>query len=126
MAGGDLPLNAITDAFAADSKGAYDIYRRQGLRPEIDDERDIPKPLPLPMGGHTRRRSVGHRNSGIAFGHANWNIVVQGDGIDYLEDSWFLDLVTDQAEAGTDKSVVGGIIYHAALGRLIAVKTSSV
>ena len=126
MAGGDLPLNAITDAFAADSKEAYDIYRRQGLRPEIDDERDIPKPLPLPMGGHTRRRSVGHRNSGIAFGHANWNIVVQGDGIDYLEDSWFLDLVTDQVEAGTDKSVIGGIIYHAALGRLIAVKTSSV
>ncbi|MEE2997065.1 MAG: FAD-binding protein [Pseudomonadota bacterium] len=126
MAGGDLPVNAITDAFAADSKDAYDTYRMQGLRPDIDAERDTPKPLPLPMGGHTRRRSVGHRNSGIAFGHANWNAIVQGDRIDYIEDSWFLDLVTDEREGGGPRSVVGGIVYHAALGKLIAVKTSSV
>ena len=126
MAGGDLPVNAITDAFATDSKNAYDTYRMQGLRPDIDEERDTPKPLPLPMGGHTRRRSVGHRNSGIAFGHANWNAVVQGDRIDYIEDSWFLDLVTDESEDGGSRSVVGGIVYHAALGKLIAVKTSSV
>lgn len=125
MAGGDLPVNAITDAFAADSKDAYDAYRMQGLRPDIDAERDTPKPLPLPMGGHTRRRSVGHRNSGVAFGHANWNAVVQGDSIDYLEDSWFLDLVTEESDHGA-KTVAGGLIYHAALGKLIAVKTSSV
>ncbi|PPR10356.1 MAG: Succinate dehydrogenase flavoprotein subunit [Alphaproteobacteria bacterium MarineAlpha11_Bin1] len=126
IAGGDLPVNAITNAFAADSKGAYDTYRVQGLRPDINTSRNTPKPLPLPMGGHTRRRSVGHRNSGIAFGHANWNAVVQGDRIDYIEDSWFLDLVTDDGEGGAPRSVVGGIIYHAALGKLIAVKTSSV
>ena len=126
MAGGDLPLNAITDAFAADSKAAYDTYRMQGLRPDIDTDRDTPKPLPLPMGGHTRRRSVGHRNSGVAFGHANWNAVVQGERIDYLEDCWFLDLVTEDGLDGASGSVVGGIIYHAALGKLIAVKSSSV
>ena len=126
MAGGDLPLNAITDAFAADSKAAYDTYRMQGLRPDIDTDRDTPRPLPLPMGGHTRRRSVGHRNSGVAFGHANWNAVVQGDRIDYLEDCWFLDLVTEDGPDGAPGSVVGGIIYHAALGKLIAVKSSSV
>ena len=126
MAGGDLPVSAITDAFAADSKAAYDTYRVQGLRPDIDIARDTPKPLPLPMGGHTRRRSVGHRNSGIAFGHANWNAVVQGDRIDYLEDCWFLDVVTGETEAGAPPSVMGGLIYHAALGKLIAVKSPSV
>lgn len=122
LAGGDLPVSAITDAFAADSKEAYDTYRRQGLRPDIDTERQAPKSLPLPMGGHTRRRSVGHRNSGVAFGHANWNTVVQSEQIDYLEDAWFLDLVTEE----TPFRVAGGLIYHAALGRLIAVKAPSV
>lgn len=126
LAGGDLPVSAITDAFAADSKEAYDTYRRQGLRPGIDTDRDKPKSLPLPMGGHTRRRSVGHRNSGIAFGHANWNAIVQGDRIDYLEDCWFLDIVTEEAETDGPPSVAGGLIYHAALGKLIAVKSPSV
>ena len=107
MAGGDLPL-VVTDAFAADSKEAYDIYRRQGLRPEIDDERGIPNHCHC-RWVVARRRSVGHRNSGIAFGHANWNIVVQGDGIDYLEDGWFLDLVTDQAEAVQTNPLSAGL-----------------
>lgn len=126
MAGGDLPVTALTDAFAADSKDAYDRYRTQGLRPSIDPENDTPKPLPLPMGGHTRRRSVGHRNSGIAFGHANWNAVVQGDRIDYLEDCWFLDVVTQDTAEGDGKRVVGGLIYDAARGTLIAVRSPSV
>ena len=126
MAGGDLPVGAITDAFSADSKTAYDRYRMQGLRPAIDTMRNTPKSLPLPMGGHTRRRSVGHRNSGIAFGHANWNAVVQGDRIDYIEDCWFLDLVTEQREDGAGKRVVGGVIYDAARGRLVAVRAPSV
>ena len=72
MAGGDLPVKAITDAFAEDSAGAYDRYRMQGLRPPIKEDQSGPDPLPLPFGGHNRRRSVGHKNSGIAFGHANW------------------------------------------------------
>jgi len=126
MAGGDLPVTALTDAFAADSKDAYDRYRTQGLRPAIDSENDTPKSLPLPMGGHTRRRSVGHRNSGIAFGHANWNAVVQGDRIDYLEDCWFLDVVTQDAPDGGQRRVVGGLIYDAARGTLIAVRAPSV
>ena len=54
MAGGDLPVTALTDAFAQDSKDAYDRYRVQGLRPAIDTENNTPKSLPLPMGGHTR------------------------------------------------------------------------
>ncbi|CAN0388388.1 unnamed protein product [Discosporangium mesarthrocarpum] len=124
MAGGDLPVSALTDAFAEDSKDAYDRYRVQGLRPAIDTENDKPKPLPLPMGGHTRRRSVGHRNSGIAFGHANWNGVIQDSRIDYLEDCWFLDVVT--VEEGAGKRIVGGLIYDAARGTLVAVRAPSV
>ena len=33
MAGADLPVQSITDAFARDSNSAYDSYRAQGLRP---------------------------------------------------------------------------------------------
>lgn len=124
MAGGDLPVTALTDAFAQDSKDAYDRYRVQGLRPAIDTESNTPKSLPLPMGGHTRRRSVGHSNSGIAFSHANWNSVIQDTRIDYLEDCWFLDIVTVEENAG--KRVVGGLIYDAARGTLVAVRAPSV
>ncbi len=124
VAGGDLPVSAITDAFAEDSKSAYDAYRVQGLRPAIDTARDVPQPLPLPMGGHTRRRSVGHKNSGVAFGHANWNAIVQSNRIDYLEDAWFLELITD--DSGERKQIAGGLIYDAARGLLVAVRAPSV
>lgn len=128
MAGGDLPVRAITDAFARDSTSAYDRYRTQGLRPPIKEDRSGPQPLPLPFGGHTRRRSVGHKNSGIAFGHANWNAIVQGNRVDYIEDAWFLDLVTEDASngSGPKKKIVGGLIYDAARGVLIAVRAPSV
>ncbi|MYG53963.1 MAG: FAD-binding protein [Rhodospirillaceae bacterium] len=128
MAGGDLPVRAITDAFAKDSTSAYDRYRTQGLRPPIKEDRSGPQPLPLPFGGHTRRRSVGHKNSGIAFGHANWNAIVQGNRVDYIEDAWFLDLVTEDASngSGPKKRIVGGLVYDAARGVLIAVRAPSV
>ena len=128
MSGADLPVQSITDAFARDSNSAYDRYRAQGLRPPIDYERNTPRPLPLPLGGHNKRRSVGHKNGGNAFGHANWNIIVQGghdgNGIDYLEDAWFLDLVTH--DPGPRKQIVGGLIYAAAEGVLLAVRAPSV
>lgn len=128
MAGGDLPVQAITDAFAADSTSAYDRYRTHGLRPPIKEDRSGPKPLPLPFGGHTRRRSVGHKNSGIAFGHANWNAIVQGNRVDYIEDAWFLDLVIEDVSngSGPKKKIVGGLIYDAARGVLVAVRAPSV
>ena len=129
MAGGNLPLRNITDAFAQDSKLAYDRYRQNGLRPGIDKARNAPQTLPLPMGGHNKRRSVGHKNAGIAFGHANWDAVVQGKKIDYLEDAWFLDLVTERAspeDASSQSRIVGGLIYDATRGLLVAVRTPAV
>jgi len=124
MAGADLPLQDITDAFAEDSQEAYDKYRAQGLRPSIDPQNQKPQALPLPMGGHTRRRSVGHQNSGVAFGHANWQAVVQSGEIDYLEDAWFLDLVTEDKDG--EARVIGGRLYDAAGGKLVAVKSPAV
>ena len=125
MAGGNLPVKAITDAFANDSQSAFDLFRTQGLRPAIDHERNGPKATPMAFGGHNKRRSVGLPNHGIAFGHANWNAVVQGNGVDYLEDAWFLDLVTDETDDGC-KRIVGGLIYDAAGGKLIAVRAPAV
>ena len=129
MAGGNLPDKIITDAFAEDSKLAYDRYRQNGLRPSIDKERNTPQTLPLPMGGHNKRRSVGHKNAGIAFGHANWDAVVQGKNIDYLEDAWFLDLVTESKSLEDPNSIsriVGGLIYDATRGVLVAVRAPAV
>jgi succinate dehydrogenase / fumarate reductase flavoprotein subunit len=125
MAGGNLPVRSITDAFAKDSQSAFDLFRAQGLRPAIDHERNTPKAAPMAFGGHNRRRSVGLPNHGVAFGHANWNAVVQGKGVDYLEDAWFLDVVTQEGEEGR-KRVVGGLIYDASGGRLIAVRAPAV
>ena len=124
LAGGDLPLQSITDAFARDSKAAYDSYRAHGLRPAIDPTGEKPQAMPLPLGGHTRRRTVGHANNGVAFGHAGWQAVIQNQRIDYLEDAWFLDLITSNTN-GT-KSVVGGLIYDASGGKLVAVHAPSV
>ena len=124
MAGGDLPLPSITAAFAEDSKAAYDTYRAHGLRPAIDASGQKPQAMPLPLGGHTRRRTVGHTNNGVAFGHAGWQAVIQNQRIDYLEDAWFLELITD--ETGDQKKIAGGLIYDASRGKLVAVRAPSV
>lgn len=124
LAGGDLPTPEITQAFAEDSEDAYDWLRRQGVRPRIDDERGTPRALPIPLGGHTHRRSVGHDNGGLSIGHAVWNAIVQGAGIDYLEDAWFLDIVTASESDGS--AVVGGLVYDAGTGRFLVVRAPAI
>ena len=124
LAGGDLPLQSITDAFAQDSKAAYDTYRAHGLRPAIAPTGDKAQAMPLPLGGHTRRRTVGHANNGVAFGHAGWQAVIQDGRIDYLEDAWFLDLVTSEADG--ERTIAGGLIYDASGGKLVAVRAPAV
>ena len=124
LAGGDLPVPEITEAFAEDSEEAYDWLRRQGVRPRIDSKNGGPVVLPIALGGHSHRRSVSHDNGGLAVGHAAWNAVVQGDGVDYIEDSWFLDIVTEDGPEGP--VVVGGLLYDAGEGCLIAFKAPAV
>jgi fumarate reductase (CoM/CoB) subunit A len=122
IAGGDLPPPEITRAFAQDTEDAYNWLRRHGVRPRIDQARGTPRTLPIPLGGHTHRRSIGHDNGGLAFGHAAWNAVVQG--IDYLEDAWFLDIVTEPGADGP--AVRGGIVYDAIRGCFVAVRAPAV
>lgn len=126
VSGADLPLPALTDAYAKDSRAAYDWYRAHGLRPKINRDRQGPFARPLAKGGHTVARSVGHKNAGVAFSHAAWDAVVEGARIDYLEDAWFLDLAVEGAEDGAPGRVAGGLIYHAAAGTLVAVRAPAV
>ena len=109
IAGADLPDPRIAAAFAQDSRDAYDWMRRHGVRPDMesgaDGGPDRPRALALPLGGHTRRRSVGHRNGGLAVGHAAWSAVAQNPRVDYLEDAWLLDIAVGGGE------VAGGLVY---------------
>ena len=125
LAGGDLPIKKLTDTFAKYSKDAYDKYRVHGLRPSINKNKHGPQSLPLPMGGHNRNRSVGHQNHGIAFGHANWDAIIKEKNIEYLEDAWFLDLVVDNKDEDIPK-IIGGLVYDASKGVLLAIKSPSV
>ena len=125
LAGGDLPIKKLTDTFAKYSKDAYDKYRAHGLRPSINKNKHGPQSLPLPMGGHNRNRSVGHQNHGIAFGHANWDAIIKEKNIEYLEDAWFLDLVVDNKNEDIP-TIIGGLVYDASKGVLLAIKSPSV
>jgi succinate dehydrogenase/fumarate reductase flavoprotein subunit len=120
MAGADLSIESLTNAFSQDSKLAYDKYRENGLRPTISLKSQTPKPLPLPLGGHTRRRTVGHNNSGIAFAHANWNAIVSKGEINYKEDCWIIDIIVDK------KTVIGAVAYDAQKGIILAIQCPSV
>lgn len=124
VSGADLPPPDITDTYARDSRDAYDWYRAHGLRPKINETRGGPFARPLAKGGHTKARSVGHANAGVAFSHAGWDAVVDGRRIDYLEDAWLLDLVTDGTDAA--RRIVGAVVYHAADGVLIGVRARAV
>ena len=126
LAGGDLPIKKLTDTFSKYSKEAYDKYRENGLRPSINQSKNRPQSLPLAMGGHNRNRSVGHENHGVAFGHANWDAIIKEKNIDYLEDAWFLDLAVDNSSKDNKSTIVGGLVYDASKGVLLAIKSPSV
>ncbi len=121
LAGGDLPDKKITEAFAQDSKVAYDRLRENGLRPSINKKRNTPKTLAIPMGGHNRSRSVGHKNSGLSFGHVNWDTIIKFKNIEYYEDCWFLDVIKNN-----DNQIVGGVAYDACTGQLLSIKSKAV
>ncbi len=128
LAGGDLPDKKITDAFAKDSKEAYDRLRNNGLRPSINFENNSPKTLAIAMGGHNKSRSVGHKNSGLAFGHTNWDTIIKYSNVEYYEDCWFLDIIKKEYdnENGIISKVVGGIAYDAARGKFLMIKAKTV
>ena len=128
LAGADLPDKKITVAFANDSKEAYDRLRVNGLRPSINKEKNKPKTLAIAMGGHNKSRSVGHKNSGVAFGHTNWDTIIKYKNVEYFEDCWFLEVVKEEIEGnkGKDIKVLGGIVYDAARGKVLFINAPSV
>lgn len=126
--GDDLADPALAQRFSQDSATSYDWLRQQGIAAEIDDKTQQPKPLSIPMGGHSHARSVDHQNGGLDYGHACWNALnkPQTEGsIDYLEDAWFLDLYVIVDKQGA-RRITGGLVYHATEGRFISLKASAV
>ena len=128
LAGADLPDKKITVAFANDSKDAYDRLRVNGLRPSINKGKNKPKTLAIAMGGHNKSRSVGHKNSGVAFGHTNWDTIIKYKNVEYFEDCWFLEVVKEEIEGNKGKNikVLGGIVYDAARGKVLFINAPSV
>tara|TARA_X000000950_G_scaffold287329_1_gene399197 strand:- start:2858 stop:4819 length:1962 start_codon:yes stop_codon:yes gene_type:complete len=128
LAGGDLPDKNITDAFAKDSKDAYDRLRNNGLRPSINFDKGTPKTLAIAMGGHNKSRSVGHKNSGLAFGHTNWDTIIKYQNVTYYEDCWFLDLVKKEINNEKEKTskVIGGLAYDASRGKFLLINAKTV
>ncbi len=124
LAGGDLPDKRITDVFAADSKIAYDKLRERGLRPSINKNTNKPKTLAIAMGGHNKSRSVGHKNSGLAFGHVNWDSIIRLKNIRYFEDCWLLDIITKKEQNNKHK-VQASIAYNAANGKILCINVKS-
>ena len=129
LAGGDIPDENLTSVFASDSKDAYDRVRSNGLRPSINLEKEMPKTLPIAMGGHNKSRSVGHKNGGLAFGHTNWDTIIKYKNVRYLEDCWFLDIVKSESKTKNNKleaRVEGGVAYDACKGKLLSIKSKAV
>ena len=124
VTGDDLGDPSIAEVFAKDSQPAYAWLQNHGIQANIDSATGKPKPIPIPMGGHTLARSVDHKNGGLDYGHACWNAIHKGN-IDYLEDAWFLDLYTSPDDS-QQTSIAGGLIYHASSGEFISVSAPSV
>ena len=79
------------------------------------------------MGGHNKSRSVGHKNSGLAFGHTNWDTIIKYSNVKYFEDCWFLELIKkdeDKKQSSTTK-IIGGIAYDAARGKFLEIKAKT-
>jgi succinate dehydrogenase/fumarate reductase flavoprotein subunit len=125
LGGDDISEQTVTRAFAKDSRDAYTWLREQGIKPELNENTGQPMALPMPMGGHSLPRSIDHNNGGLDYAHACWNALLQQGGIDYLEDAWFLDVYRAENDSGNG-CIQGGLIYHAAEGKLFSVKAPAV
>ena len=121
--GDDLSDWKIVQTFTSESQRAYEWLRKEGIRPQIKSDGSEPQTYPMPLGGHNRARSVLHDNGGLAITHALLR-TLQTRNYDYLEDAWFLDILTD--EINNEKCVVGGLIYLAAKGVILPVRAPAV
>ncbi|MFY0642436.1 MAG: FAD-binding protein [Bermanella sp.] len=123
--GDDIGNNGLCKAFSEDSPKAYNWLQKHGIQANIDKKDNTVKPLSIPMGGHTLARSVDHKNGGLDYAHACWNALYKGS-LDTLEDAWFLDLYFQINNTTQQRTVQGGLVYHASTGDFISVKARSV
>ncbi len=123
LRGQDLGDSAMVRCFSRDSRSAYAWLRERGIRPWPRSDGQGPQTYPMPMGGHNRIRSIPHPRGGLSFIHSLLG-TFQERSYDALQDAWFLDLIVDHDPQG--RKVVGGLIYHAPRGILLAVAARAV
>ncbi len=123
LKGCDLSDPTLVRGFSRDNRSAYEWLRKNGLRPCPKPDGKGPQTYPMPMGGHNRIRSIPHPEGGLSFIHTLVG-ACQERAYDTLQDAWFLDLIVNQDRQA--RRVVGGLVYHAPRGVLLAVKTQAV
>lgn len=139
IGGDDIGDPALANRFAEDSASAYQWLLKQRTMPPLNKHQK-PEALPTPLGGHNLPRSVQHKNGGLDFAHGLWNACMASPGIEYIEDAWFLDVISCEGatcespacedatradltgkQSVSERHVVGGLIYHASKGRFVEV-----
>ncbi|MBW1722984.1 MAG: FAD-binding protein [Deltaproteobacteria bacterium] len=123
LKGRDLAEEEIVRAFALDSREGYLWLLCHGLRPYMKVDGSGPLPYPVPMGGHDRARAIPHPQGGLSFFHAFRETYPAG-GYELLQDAWFLDLIIE--ERGGKRHIAGGLVYHAASGCFLALRSRAV
>lgn len=118
--GDDLADSQLTEAFARDSESAYRWLIEHGLLSGLNEDNSL-QVLPVPLGGHDRRRSVEHENGALDYAHALWNAVHRHSDITVMEDAWALDIL----KAEEPNRVVGLMVYHAARGEFHCISCQS-
>lgn len=113
LQGDDISDPAIVEAFADDSQAAYKWLRQAGMRPQLN-HKGKPKTQPIPLGGHTKARTVRHEQKGRDFSSVLRNVFMASGDHHWIEDAWALDLIM------TGNSATGALVYHAAAGEFIA------
>ena len=119
LQGDDLSDPAIVGAFAEDSQVAYHWLQQVGMRPRLDNN-GKPEIVPIPLGGHTKARSVKHQQKGLDFGTVLRNSCSAAENQHIIEDAWALDLIMD------DNRAIGALVYHAATGEFIAFSAKAI
>lgn len=113
LQGDDISDPAIVEAFADDSQAAYKWLRQAGMRPQLN-HKGKPKTQPIPLGGHTKARTVRHEQKGRDFSSVLRNAFMASGDHHWIEDAWALDLIMAGNRA------TGALVYHAAAGEFIA------
>ncbi|WND02966.1 FAD-binding protein [Temperatibacter marinus] len=121
--GSEIGDTSLSQIFAENSQDAHKWLSDNGLRSRTDPKTGKPIALGVPMGGHSLPRSVDHENGGLDHAQALLHALIAEGKIDTIEDAWFLDLYISNQK---NKSICGGLLYHATKGTFISIVAPSV